>query len=117
MKIKRKKSTKQISKARTLAEEIQSTSEMLKVAGKARSLLMKHHGERGRNNEDEVKKAIRKFLPQKMSLGTGTIECSDPSHGQSSQQDIVIYDGLNNTPLVEYDHMAIYPIEAIFYNA
>jgi hypothetical protein len=75
---------------------------------------IKHVAERGRLNEKQLEKILRQVLPRKMEIGTGFIACSDASKELSAQQDLIIFDALNNSTLLDSDVFGIYPIEAVY---
>ena len=77
-------------------------------------LLNFHPGEKGRFNENQLAKVIRRFLPGKMEIGTGFIACSSPGFPRSPQQDIVVYDAIENVPLFHDELVDIFPIEAVY---
>ena len=76
------------------------------------SNLTDHAGEKGRANEDHLRRILRGFLPGKMGLGTGFVEA--PGNVRSKQQDIVIWEQLNNFPLYEGESWSIYPVECVY---
>src|SRR5262245_17316602 len=76
----------------------------------AKSLVV-HKAEKGRIVESVVKEALRSILPGRYSLGTGFIVTSS---GQSSPQtDIIIYDGLDNKPVILEGGTGLFPIESV----
>ncbi|HKQ23835.1 MAG TPA: DUF6602 domain-containing protein [Burkholderiales bacterium] len=76
--------------------------------------MLPHHGERGENNEERVRKFLGKVLPKKFSVGTGFIVCSDPKIPTSSQTDVVIYDEFHNSPLHRELAAYVYPAGIVY---
>lgn len=72
-----------------------------------------HKGERGRNNEEAVKKFLRQTLPKKYSIGTGFL-VSSTEQMPSKQTDVVIYDDLHNSPLHREDAAQVFPVEIVY---
>lgn len=75
--------------------------------------LSKHQGEKGRHNEGHLKRFLQSQLPGSMAIHTGFIQCSNEKYGQSSQQDIIIYDTHYNAPLYLSEDWGIFPIEMV----
>lgn len=87
----------------------------LKASLELRSKLISfHQGEKGRFNENQIQKVLRRLLPKKMDIGTGFIACSDANRSISAQQDIVIYDSLENVTLFHDEMFDIFPIESVY---
>lgn len=76
--------------------------------------VLPHFGEQGRNNEEFLKRYLQKFLPKKFCIGTGFIVCSDASKDISKQQDVVIYDELQNSPIFQEYAASVFPIESVY---
>lgn len=76
-----------------------------------RSDFTSHNPEKGRSNEKYFLQCLREFLPKRFGVGTGFVESF--SGAQSKQQDIIIYDDLNNAPLFICDAWSIFPIEMV----
>ena len=76
--------------------------------------VLPHYGERGENDEEQVRNFLSKVLPKKFSIGTGFIVCSDPSLPPSSQTDVVIYDEIHNSPLHRELAAYVYPAEMVY---
>jgi hypothetical protein len=74
--------------------------------------LVKHRAEKGRIVESVVKSALRSILPGRFSLGTGFVITS--SGRSSSQLDLVIYDGLYNSPILLEGGTGLFPIECVY---
>jgi hypothetical protein len=83
----------------------------LKNSNEFFSHTITHPGERGIHGEAALRKILRAVLPQKVGLGTGFIEF--PNSGQSSQQDIVLFDAVNHAPLYANDDWQVYPPEMV----
>jgi hypothetical protein len=74
--------------------------------------LIKHRAEKGRVVESVVKSALRSILPGRFNIGTGFAITS--SGRSSSQLDLVIYDGLYNSPIILEGGTGLFPIECIY---
>lgn len=77
-----------------------TTRELLALTDRVRNLIY-HWGEDGRYKEEILKNVIRRFLPQKYSIGTGFVIIqtdSRDSHKSSNQIDLIIYD--NEFPVI-----------------
>jgi hypothetical protein len=90
-----------------LARQFQYQSEVL-------SGVLPHHGERGANNEEHVRLSLTKVLPDRFSVGTGFIVCSDQDSPASRQTDVVIYDEIHNAPLHRELVASVYPVEMVY---
>jgi len=73
-----------------------------------------HMGERGRNDEELFRAFLARTLPRRFSIGTGFLICSDSNLPGSNQQDIVIFDEINNSPLHRELAAFVYPIEMVY---
>lgn len=77
--------------------------------------VLQHAGEKGRALEYEVASLIRSFLPNEYSLSTGFIAYHDNNGPKlSSQLDILIYDALRGSPLVNLGTCVVLPIEFVY---
>jgi hypothetical protein len=76
--------------------------------------VLPHYGERGENDEEQVRGFLSRVLPRKFSIGTGFIVCSAPSLPPSSQTDVVIYDEIHNSPLHRELAAYVYPAEMVY---
>ena len=77
--------------------------------------VLQHSGEKGRALEHEVASLIRVFLPNEYGLSTGFIAYhSDDGPKLSSQLDILIYDALRGSPLVNLGTCVVLPIEFVY---
>jgi hypothetical protein len=74
--------------------------------------LVAHRAEKGRIVESVVKSALRSVLPGRFSLGTGFAITASGQY--SSQLDLVIYDGLFNSPIILEGGTGLFPIECIY---
>ena len=74
--------------------------------------LIKHRAEKGRIVESVVKSALRGILPGRFSIGTGF--AITESGQTSSQLDLVIYDGLFNSPIILEGGTGLFPIECVY---
>ena len=69
-----------------------------------------HPLEKGRMIEAAVINSLKLYFPSKMGIGTGFVQSSSK---QSTQQDIIIFDSINHTPLFRSDALSIFPIEMV----
>jgi len=77
--------------------------------------VLQHAGEKGRALEYEVASLIRVFLPNEYGLSTGFIAYYDDDGPKlSSQLDIIIYDALRGSPLVNLGSCVVLPIEFVY---
>lgn len=74
--------------------------------------LVPHMGEQGRLLEEVLRGVLSRTLPKRFSLGTGILINS--MGGTSSQTDVVIYDSLQNSPLLTEFSSLLFPIECVF---
>jgi hypothetical protein len=74
--------------------------------------LVQHKAEKGRIVEGVVKSALSTILPKRFSIGTGFAITS--SGNTSSQLDIIIYDALNNSPIILESGLGLFPIECVY---
>ena len=87
----------------------------LRTEAKHFSRLTAHRGELGRLNETHLVNLLRAYLPPRIGIGTGFIQCGGGAKSrQSPQCDIVLYDALNGTPLYQSQSWSIYPIEMVY---
>jgi Domain of unknown function (DUF6602) len=75
---------------------------------------LSHYGERGRNDEQRVREFLEQVLPRRFSIGSGFLVCSKPGVPPSNQTDIVIFDGINNSPLHSERVANVYPVEMVY---
>ena len=88
-----------------------TTKELLALTNKVRSLIT-HWGEEGRYKEAVLKNIIRRFLPEKYTIGTGFVIKQTRTRGEhlsSRQIDLLIYD--NDSPILfkEGDFVIVTP--------
>src|SRR3989304_10631305 len=77
--------------------------------------VLKHAGEKGRALEHELASLIRVFLPNEYGLLTGFIAYHDNNGPKlSSQLDIIIYDAVRGSPLVNLGTCVVLPIEFVY---
>ena len=79
-----------------------------------RTAALPHLGERGRNEEERVRKFLRRILPQRFTVGSGFIVSSNKALGPSPHMDVVIYDELRNAPLHRELSSNVYPVEMVY---
>lgn len=91
---------------------LNSLQELANQAQSQIDKLMPHMGEKGRLAEEIIKNILIDILPDRFSIGTGVIISSD---GLSSNQiDIIIYDRINNAPLLNQYSANVFPIECVY---
>lgn len=71
-----------------------------------------HDVSRGELNETTLRKVLRQQLPIKYGVGSGFVEVANGD--QSTQQDVIVYDAWNSTPLYEGDDWGLYPVEIVW---
>jgi len=77
--------------------------------------VLKHAGEKGRALEYEIASLLRTFLPKEYGISSGFIAYhAEEGPKLSSQLDIVIYDALRGSPLVNLGTSAVFPIEVVY---
>src|SRR5580698_4566192 len=74
--------------------------------------LIEHNGEKGSQVETVIAGFLKDLVPRKFSFSTGFIVCRDATRPQSTQQDIIIHDSLQNSPLYQNENWGIFPIES-----
>ena len=79
-----------------------------------RTKALPHLGERGRNEEERIRKFLKRVLPHRFSIGTGFVISSNPVLGSSSQMDVVVYDQFHNAPLHRELSSNVYPVEMVY---
>ncbi|MGE0830360.1 MAG: DUF6602 domain-containing protein [Hyphomonadaceae bacterium] len=93
---------------------MEGTIRQLRAEADCFTKLTSHPGEKGRLNESHLVRVMRRYLPQKFSLGTGFVVSGGATIRQSRQCDIIIYDGATNAPFYASDAWQIYPIEMVY---
>lgn len=76
--------------------------------------VLPHAGERGRNNEERFREFLGRILPNKYSVGSGFVICSEPSVPVSSQTDVVLFDEFHNSPIHRELASHVYPVEMVY---
>lgn len=76
--------------------------------------VLPHLGERGTNDEARIRDFLTKVLPERFSVGTGFVVCSERDVPPSNQMDIVISDCFWNAPLHREFLANVYPVEAVY---
>jgi len=84
---------------------------MTAEAATVRTFYMQHHGKLGEAHELVLQRFFASCLPKKFSIGSGFALFPDASF--STEQDIVIYDGLNNPVFFPEFRSAIFPPSAV----
>ena len=72
-------------------------------------------GEADRAAESALRRILRDILPMRFGIGTGfVVSVEDGRAVQSVAQDLVIYDQLNNAPLLNTPDWSLFPIEMVY---
>lgn len=74
--------------------------------------LIPHNAEKGRALENVINKILLEILPRRFSLGTGFV--INDRKETSSQQDIVIFDHIYNSPILSEAACSLYPVECVY---
>jgi hypothetical protein len=88
-----------------------TSNELLALTNKVRNLIT-HWGEDGRYKEAVLKNVIRRFLPEKYSIGTGFVIKQTQNRGEhlsSRQIDLIIYDDASPVLFKEGDFVILTP--------
>jgi hypothetical protein len=88
-----------------------TTKELLALTNKVRNLIT-HWGEDGRYKEAVLKNVIRRFLPEKFTIGTGFVIKQTNNRGEhlsSRQIDLLIYDDASPVLFKEGDFVILTP--------
>ncbi|MDR0231384.1 MAG: hypothetical protein LBI82_04620 [Dysgonamonadaceae bacterium] len=88
-----------------------TTKELLALTNKVRNLIT-HWGEEGRYKEAILKNIIRRFLPEKYTIGTGFVIKQTNTRGEhlsSKQIDLLIYDDSSPVLFKEGDFVILTP--------
>lgn len=88
-----------------------TSKELLALTNKVRNLIT-HWGEDGRYKEAVLKNIIRRFLPEKFTIGTGFVIKQTANRGEhltSRQLDLVIYDDASPVLFKEGDFVILTP--------
>jgi hypothetical protein len=88
-----------------------TTRELLILTNKVRSLI-DHWGEDGRYKEVVLKNIIKRFLPEKFTIGTGFVVKQTENRGDhmsSRQIDLIIYDDASAVLFKEGDFVIVTP--------
>jgi hypothetical protein len=88
-----------------------SSQELLALTNKVRNLIS-HWGEDGRYKEAVLKNVIKRFLPDKFTIGTGFVIKQTETRGvhlSSRQIDLVIYDNASPVLFKEGDFVILTP--------
>jgi hypothetical protein len=89
-------------------------NEVFALEGRVLTAVIPHMGERGSNDEERCRAFLARVLPRRYSIGTGFIVSAEPDAPPSPQQDIVIFDGFNNSPLHAELSASVYPVEMVY---
>ena len=71
-----------------------------------------HHLSSGQNKENLVADMLKKFLPPRFEVGSGFLV--DREGGVSNESDLLIADGLNNTPFFKDSDKPIWFAESVY---
>lgn len=88
-----------------------TTKELLAITNKVRNLIV-HWGEDGRYKEAVLKNVIKRFLPEKYTIGTGFVIKQTEIRGEhlsSRQIDLIIYDDESPILFKEGDFVILTP--------
>src|SRR5690242_2903473 len=84
----------------------------LAAAATKERLNLTHHGEDGRHVEGIIRGVLEKLLPKRFSIGSGFVINFD---GQMSlQQDIVLFDNVDNAPLMYEGNSGVFTAESVY---
>lgn len=81
---------------------------------KVLTAVLTHYGERGRNDEEQLRQFLYRVLPRRFSIGTGFIVSSETDKKPSGQTDIIVSDQFWNSPLYRELAADVYPIETVY---
>jgi hypothetical protein len=118
------------------SESIAAEERVLSAKMEAVSAALSHPGAKGSVAENEVVSLFRSFLPAEYGIGTGFIahhgncvtEVKNPHTGKacpsysaerdiiqrSGQLDLIIYDALRYSPIINLGTQQVYPIEGVY---
>jgi hypothetical protein len=91
--------------------------ELLQNAQKYWKDALQHPGEKGRASEFVVRDVFEQILPQKYSIGTGFVVSTKKNSANlrlSPQQDIVVFDRIENPTRLSRDSFGLFPVEAVY---
>lgn len=97
-----------------MREYSQAQSEIFQKQTRILSAVLPHAGERGKNDEERFRSFLVQCLPQRFSVGTGFVVCSNADVKDSAQTDIVIFDHFSNAPLYRELAAAVYAVESVY---
>lgn len=96
--------------AATMAEVAQHYASELDAQFKTLARFVRHGGEIGRSHEHYLRGVLSRFLPRRWKVGSGFIFGGS---GASSQQDVLIYDDIDDRPLFEVGDCVVVPRSAV----
>lgn len=97
----------------SLREQFLGLSRVIKAEFEKISSQIPHAGERGTSREEILTKSfLKKYLPERFSIGTGQIFATNRQF--SLQQDAVIYDAFNCPLLLKSDRTNLFPCESVY---
>ncbi len=73
--------------------------------------LVKHHGERGRENEAALERLLSALVPRRFALGTGMV--IDREDTYSKQVDLLVYDQSDEPQLLAQTTQLLFPVENV----
>jgi len=84
------------------------------LLGAKQTTALPHLAERGRNEEEHVRKFLQRVLPDRFSVGSGFVISSNKELGFSAQMDVIIYDQIHNAPIFREISANVYPVEMVY---
>lgn len=96
---------------RVVQEYWQGALQRLEAEVDVISRLVKHHGERGRENENALIRLLEALVPQRLGTGTGMV--IDNGDRYSAQTDIVLYDQALEPAVFAQTTQLLFPVENV----
>jgi hypothetical protein len=96
------------------SEYFRALQSIFQLEAKVLTSVLPHLGERGRNDEERFRSFLSRVLPRKFSVGTGFVVCSKPGVPVSDQNDVVLVDEIDNSPLHRELSAYVYPVEMVY---
>jgi hypothetical protein len=91
--------------------------ELLQSAQRYWKETLEHPGEKGRVSEFVVRDVFEAILPRRYSIGTGfvvTTRSIGTALRLSPQQDLVVFDHIDNPARLSRDNFGLFPIEGVY---
>jgi hypothetical protein len=92
----------------------ETQAEIFRLQSRILTGVLTHSGERGRNDEQNLREFLSRILPKRFSIGTGFIVSADLATPPSRQTDIVISDQFWNPALYRELVAGVYPVETVY---